>query len=59
MPAESDCFITRATSDAKKKLLSDKRFMTLDDLGKWYTTEAGTDFEKFILQQEVIAESVK
>ena len=41
-------------SDAQKKALSEKGFLTLDDLGKWHTTKAGTDFGKFVLQQEAI-----
>ena len=48
-----------ALSDSKKKMLSDKGFMTLDDLGKWHSTQAGPDFEKFTSQQELILESVK
>ena len=47
-----------AISDAQKSL-SGKGFMTLDDLGKWHTTEAGPDFEKFTSQQEAILESAK
>lgn len=46
-------------SDSQKQMLSDKGFMTLDDLGKWHTTKAGPDFEKFTSQQEAILESVK
>ena len=45
-------------SDSQKKLLSDKGFMTLDDLGVWHQTEAGSDFEKFTAQQEAILESL-
>ena len=44
-------------SEARKKLLADKGFMTLDELGKWHTTQAGSDFEKFTLQQEAIFQS--
>ena len=45
-------------SDSQKKLLSDKGFKTLDDLGVWHKTEAGSDFEKFTSQQEAILESL-
>lgn len=48
-----------AMSDKKKELLSDKGFVTLDELGKWHTTEAGSDFEKLTLQQEAIVEGVE
>ena len=48
-----------AMSDSKKKMLSDEGFMTLDDLGKWHTTAAGSDFEKFVSQQETILKNVK
>jgi len=33
--------------------------VTLDELGKWHTTEAGSDFEKLTLQQEAIVEGVE
>ena len=46
-------------SDSQQKLLTDKGFMTLDDLGKWHTTAAGSDFEKFTSRQEAILTSVK
>ena len=45
-------------SDSQKKLLSDKGFMTLDDLGVWHKTEAKSDFEKFTSQQEAILKSL-
>ena len=41
-------------SEKRKKLLADRGFLTLDDLGKWHTTKAGSDFEKFTAQQEAI-----
>ena len=47
-----------ALPDAQKKLLSEEGFMTLDDLGKWHTTEAGADFDQFALQQEALLNSV-
>ena len=43
-----------ALPDTQKKLLSDKGFMTLDDLGKWHTSKAGADFKEFVAQQEAI-----
>ena len=46
-------------SESQQKLLSDKGFMTLDDLGKWHTTKAGLDFEKFACRQEAILESLE
>ena len=46
-------------SEAQQKLLSEAGFMTLDDLGKWHTTKAGTDFDKFVTQQESILERVQ
>jgi len=53
-------FITaHALTDAQKTTLSDKGFMTLDDLGKWHTTKAGTNFEKFVSQQEAILSSLQ
>ena len=48
-----------ALSDTQKNLLSEKGFMTLDDLGKWHTTKAGADFDQFALQQEAILKSVQ
>ena len=45
-------------TDSSKKRLSEKGFMTLDDLGTWHTTQAGSDFEKFTSQQEAIFESL-
>ena len=45
-------------SDSQKKSLSDKGFMTLDDLGVWHKTKAGSDFEKFTSQQEAMLESL-
>ena len=48
-----------ALPDAQKATLSEKGFMTLDQLGKWHTTEAGTDFEKFVSQQEAILSSLE
>lgn len=48
-----------ALPDSQKKLLSNKGFMTLDDLGKWHTTKAGADFEQFVLQQEANLRSVQ
>lgn len=47
-----------ALTDPQKKLLSEKGFMTLDDLGKWHTTKAGTDFTQFVSQQEAIFKSL-
>ena len=46
-------------SDSQQKLLSDEGFLTLDELGKWHATDAGTDFEMFTTRQEAILESVK
>ena len=43
-----------ALSASQKKRLSEKGFLTLDDLGKWHTTKAGTDFTQFTLQQEAL-----
>ena len=48
-----------AMPESQKKSLSGKGFMTLDDLGKWHTTEAGPDFEKFVSQQKAVLESAK
>ena len=48
-----------ALSDAQKNLLSEKGFMTLDDLGKWHTTKAEADFDQFAIQQEAILKSVQ
>ena len=44
-------------SDSQKESLSSKGFLTLDDLGKWHTTQAGADFEKFVAQQEEVLRS--
>ena len=46
-------------SDSQKDSLSKKGFMTLEDLGKWHTTEAGSDFDQFALQQEAILKSIQ
>ena len=46
-------------SEDQKNLLSEAGFMTLDDLGKWHTTEAGADFDKFVIQQEATLERVQ
>ena len=46
-------------SDLQKDSLSKKGFMTLEDLGKWHTTEAGSDFDQFALQQEAILKSIQ
>ena len=46
-------------SDPQKKSLSDKGFLTLDDLGVWHKTKAGADFEKFTSQQEAILKSLE
>ncbi|MEP4077996.1 sulfatase-like hydrolase/transferase [Haloferula sp.] len=48
-----------ALPDSKKELLSNKGFLTLDDLGKWHTTKAGTDFDQFAFQQEAILKSIQ
>ena len=48
-----------AMSDLQKKSLSDMGFMTLDELGKWHTTKAGSDFERFVSQQEAILQSLE
>ena len=40
--------------EPRKKRLSDKGLLTLDDLGVWHKTEAKSDFEKFTAQQEAI-----
>ena len=47
-----------ALTDDQKKVLSEKGFMTLDDLGKWHSTKAGTDFRQFVSQQEAIFQSL-
>ena len=44
---------------AQKNVLSKKGFLTLDDLGKWHTTNAGNDFGKFTLQQEAILKTLQ
>jgi len=46
-------------TDAQKNKLTEKGFMTLDDLGKWHTSKAGTDFEQFVSQQETILNSLQ
>ena len=46
-------------SGSQQKLLANKGFMTLNALGKWHTTDAGADFEKFASRQEAILQSVK
>ena len=44
--------------EPQKKLLSDKGFLTLDNLGVWHKTKAKSDFEKFTSQQEAIFDSL-
>ena len=48
-----------ALSDEQKKTLSNKGFLTLDDLGKWHTSKVGADFEQFALQQEAHLKSIQ
>ena len=44
--------------EEKKQALTAGGFLTLDELGKWHTTDAGTDFEKFTSQQEAHLEAL-
>ena len=46
-------------SDVQKNTLSTQGFLTLDDLGKWHTTKAGSHFEQFVIQQEAILKNIQ
>ena len=46
-------------TDEQKQSLTEKGFLTLDELGKWHTTDAGDDFERFTANQEAILQSIK
>jgi len=48
-----------ALPDTQKKALTDKGFLTLDDLGKWHTTKAGADLKKFAILQEALLKTVQ
>jgi len=46
-------------TDEKQQLLSQQGFLTIDELGLWHTTSAGDNFNKFVIQQEKLLESIK
>ena len=46
-------------SDKQKEALAENGFMSLEDLGRWHNTDAGSDFEQLTNQQETILESIK
>ena len=48
-----------AMDKGQKERLDAQGFLALDDLGKWHTTAAGSDFAAFAELQEEILESVK
>lgn len=43
-----------ALPDDEQEALVAKGFMTIDDLGKWHTSNSGPNFEAFVTQQEAI-----
>ncbi|MFB9057366.1 sulfatase-like hydrolase/transferase [Mariniflexile ostreae] len=45
--------------EAKKKLLSERGFLTIDNLGQWHTTPAGDNFDSFVVEQEKILERIQ